>query len=56
LLKALKVVGRRDGQRMGNTHSVGHEVRLTVIQQTNSENTFAVTLAVNKNKIQNELL
>jgi len=41
---------------MGNTHSVGHEVRLTVIQQTNSENTFAVTLAVNKNKIQNALL
>jgi hypothetical protein len=56
LLKALKVIGRRDGQRMGNTHGVGHEVRLAVIQQTNSENTFAVTLAVNKNKIQNELL
>jgi hypothetical protein len=41
---------------MGNTHSFGHEVRLTAIQQPNSENTFAVTLAVNKNKIQKELL
>ena len=35
---------------MGKTRSVGHWVRLTVIQQTNSENTFAVTLAANKNK------
>jgi uncharacterized protein YjbJ (UPF0337 family) len=35
---------------MGDTQSVGHWARLTVIQQTNSENTFAVTLAANKNK------
>ena len=40
----LRGVGRRDGKRMDNTHSVGHGVRLTVIQQTNSGNTFAVML------------
>src|ERR1035441_8601770 len=38
---------------MANTHSVGHWVRLTVIQQTNSKNIFAVMRAANKNKIQN---
>jgi uncharacterized protein YjbJ (UPF0337 family) len=38
---------------VGSTHSVGHWVQLTVIQQTNSENIFAVTLAANKNKKQN---
>jgi hypothetical protein len=41
---------------MGNTRSAGQGFRLAVIQQTNSESTFAVTLAVNKNQIQNALL
>jgi hypothetical protein len=41
---------------MGKIRIAGQGFRLTVIQQTNSENTFAVTLAANKNKIQNELL
>jgi hypothetical protein len=41
---------------MGKTRSAGQGFRLTVIQQTNCENTFAVTLAVNKNKILSELL
>jgi hypothetical protein len=39
---------------MGNTRSAGQGFRFKVIQQTNSENTFAVTLAVNKNEKQNK--
>jgi hypothetical protein len=41
---------------MGNTRSASQGFLFAVIQQTNSENTFAVTLAVNKHKIQNALL
>jgi hypothetical protein len=39
---------------MGNTRSAGQGFRFTVIQQTNSENTFAVALTAIQKQKQNK--